>query len=255
MQYLFICRRRGENGGVSWLHHLFSFLLALHYLSPYHPKMTIHSAVPPSPKGGRRGGERKTAQVFSSSSSLPTCLLVVPALSTDDALAQAAPPPPAQDLAGPPGQREGPVAGDEHAAEDVDGLDEEGEQAVAALLDGQHDGLNVVLDEDPGDHVVADLVRLLRHGVLVREDGAARREGRRRRVHRVHRRHHRQEVLELVEVGAREVHGPVERVHERGVEGPEGELVDHVREVEGCAGCRLVSLSSFCLLANNRTEY
>ena len=41
-------------------------------------------------------------------------------------------------------------------------------------------------------------------------------------------------VLEAVEVVRRPGEGAVERVEQGGVEGPEGEFVDEVREVEGC---------------------
>ena len=41
-------------------------------------------------------------------------------------------------------------------------------------------------------------------------------------------------VLEAVEVVRRPGEGTVERVEQGGVEGPEGEFVDEVREVEGC---------------------
>ena len=97
--------------------------------------------------------------------------LVVLGLGADDALA-AGGAATAEDLAGPGGEGEGPVAGDEDAAEDVGSFDEEGEEAVAALLDSQHDGLDVVLEEESRNAHLRDLVRLLRHRVLVREDGA-----------------------------------------------------------------------------------
>lgn len=123
------------------------------------------------------------------------------------------------------------MAGDEDAGEDVDDLDEEGEEAVAALLDGQQDGLDVVLEEEARDHALADLLALLRHGVLVGEDGlGAERAAARDRVHG---RDHGHEVLELVEVRRGHVDGAVEGVHERGVVGSERELRDDVREVEG----------------------
>lgn len=76
-------------------------------------------------------------------------------------------PPAADDLARPLAEREAPVACDEDAADEVDDLDEEGEEPGAALLDSQENGLNVVLEEEARNGALAHLVRLLRHGVLV----------------------------------------------------------------------------------------
>lgn len=124
------------------------------------------------------------------------------------------------------------MAGDEDAGEDVDDLEEEGEDAVAVLLDGEQDGLDVVLEEEAGDHALADLLALLRDGVLVGEDGLGAAEGA-AAGHGVDGRDDGHEVLELVEVRRGDVDGAVERVHEGGVVGPEGEFRDDVREVEG----------------------
>lgn len=100
-------------------------------------------------------------------------------------------------------------------------------------------------------------MRLLRHGVLVREDGALaafqgmdiqavatagwRLEGRvagqefgeAARVGGVDGGDDREVVLEFVEVLLRRGEGVVERVGEGGIEGAERELVDLVGEVEG----------------------
>lgn len=130
----------------------------------------------------------------------------------------------ARDVGDPVGQREAPVSGNEDAADDVDDLDHEGQEAVAALVHGQQDGLDVVLDEDAGDIVVVDLLALLRHGVLVGEDGLG--------ADAVDGGHHGEVVLELVEVGGRQVDGAVEGVDKRGVEGAIRELGDDVREVK-----------------------
>lgn len=95
-------------------------------------------------------------------------------------------------------------------------------------------------------------MRLRGRGVLVRDDGVARavirREGGRvvRFVGRGRRRGGRgagvdggddgEVVLEFVEVVVRGGGGAVERVKEGRVEGPEGEFVDDVGEVEGWMG-------------------
>lgn len=159
--------------------------------------------------------------------------IIIPGLGPNHALAApAVPAAAAEGLAEPLGEGEAPVAGDEDAGEDVDDLEEEGEDAVAALLDGEQDGLDVVLEEEARHHELADLLALLGHGVLVGEDGARARAA---AGHGVHRGHDGHEVLELVEVRRRGVDGAVEGVHEGGVVGAEGELGDDVREVEGCA--------------------
>lgn len=131
------------------------------------------------------------------------------------------------------------MAGDENAGEDVDDFDQESEDAVAALLDGEEDGLDVVLEEEAGNHALADVLALLGDGVLVRHDGAgagaAAGDG-------VDRRHDGHEVLELVEVRFGYVDGAVEGVDEGGVVRAEGELGDDVREVEGWRDTLFVSL-------------
>ncbi|KAK5632108.1 hypothetical protein RRF57_007822 [Xylaria bambusicola] len=66
-----------------------------------------------------------------------TKLVFVTALSSNDTLTAPAPPATADGLAEPLGESEAPVSGDEDTREHVDDLDEESEDAVAALLDGQ----------------------------------------------------------------------------------------------------------------------
>lgn len=61
---------------------------------------------------------------------------------------------------------------DQHAAQDIHDLDGEAEEAVAALLDRQHQRLDVVLEEDAGHGALVDLAVLVRDGVLVRVDCA-----------------------------------------------------------------------------------
>lgn len=82
--------------------------------------------------------------------------------------------------------------------------------------------------------------RLRRDGVLVGVDIGAgwwRREGLRvggGEGARVDGRHDRKVVLVLVEVSRRGGEGVIERVQERRVEGPKGELVDYVGKIECC---------------------
>lgn len=117
------------------------------------------------------------------------------------------------------------MAGDQDTADDVDELDEKDEEAVARLVDGQHDGLNVVLDKDAGDgHVLVDFLTLLGDGVLVGLDGAA--------ADAVDGGDDREVVLELVKVRSGEVDGAIERVDEGWVEGAVGQLRDDVGKVE-----------------------
>lgn len=132
-------------------------------------------------------------------------------LRPQNTLPTIAPPPPANDLAHPIAQREAPVPRDQHAAEDVDDLDEEEDQALAVLLHGEQDGLNVVLEEDAGDVVLVDGLAALRDGVLVGADVVA--------AVAVDGGHDGEVVLELVEVVRGRVDGAVEGVDEGGVEG------------------------------------
>ena len=62
------------------------------------------------------------------------------------------------------------MASDHDAAQHIDDLDGEDEETRPRLLHRQQHGLDVVLEEDAGDHVLGDLLALLRHGVLVRQD-------------------------------------------------------------------------------------
>lgn len=129
------------------------------------------------------------------------------------------PPPPASpNRRGPLRQREPPMARDQHATEDIHDLDHEAEEAVAALLDRQEHGLDVVLEEHARHGALAHDVRLLRHGVLVGDDRPVLVAG----VDAVDGRHHREEVLEFMEVVGRSRDGAVEGVEERWVECAEG---------------------------------
>lgn len=117
------------------------------------------------------------------------------------------------------------MSGDQYPAEDVDDLDKEEEESVAALLHRQEYGLDVILDKDAGDAVLVRLLALLGDGILVGEDGAS---GGGVVAYRVDGGDHGEVVLELVEVGGGEVDGAVEGVDEGRVEGPKGQLGDNV---------------------------
>lgn len=75
------------------------------------------------------------------------------------------------------------------------------------------------------------LLALLGHGILVGKDGVG---GFALGADGVYRGHDGQEVLELVEVGFGDVHRTIERVDERRIKGPEGQLGDDVAEIEFC---------------------
>lgn len=163
------------------------------------------------------------------------------------------PPRPSPILQPPIRQPMSPAAGHEHATDEVDQANGQGQQAAALLGHDDEDGLDVELDEDAGHVLVGDGAALLGDGVLVgphRGRGHAQRVGVGQglgvvaaragrelevvRLRRVDGRHDAAVVLELVEVVLRRREGVVERVDERRVEGPEGEFVDLVREVECC---------------------
>lgn len=57
----------------------------------------------------------------------------------------------ADDLLQPFAEREAPMTSNKHTAKDIYNLNPEGEKAVAALLDVQQDGFDVVLEEETGD--------------------------------------------------------------------------------------------------------
>lgn len=142
---------------------------------------------------------------------LCTNLLIKPMLCPQNTLPSITPPPLPNDLAYPITQREAPMSRDQHAAEDVDDLDEKEDEALAVLLHGEQDGLDVVLEEDAGDVVLVDGLAALRDGVLVGVDPVA--------AVAVDGGHDGEVVLELVEVVRGRVDGAVEGVDEGGVEG------------------------------------
>lgn len=117
------------------------------------------------------------------------------------------------------------MAGNEHTADDVDELEEENDEAVAGLVDGKQDGLNVVLDKDAGHgRVFVNFLALLGDGVLVGLDCAA--------ADAVDGGDDGEVVLELVKVGGGDVDGAVEGVDEGGIKCAVGELGDDVGKVE-----------------------
>jgi len=107
--------------------------------------------------------------------------------------------------------REAPVSSDENTADDVDDLDQQADNAVAALVNCQQDGLDIVLDENSRNPSLVHGLALLGHSVLVGEDRLG--------VDAVDGGNNREVVLELVEVGLGRVDCAIERVDERGVEG------------------------------------
>ena len=63
---------------------------------------------------------------------------------------------------------------DKNTAKYINDLNAEPKERVSALLDVEQDRLDVVLKEDAWNGLLADLVALLRNGVLVGDNGAAR---------------------------------------------------------------------------------
>lgn len=130
------------------------------------------------------------------------------------------------DLVDPVANREAPVSSDENTADDVDDLDQQADNAVAAFVNCQQDRLDIVLDENSGNPSLVHGLALLGYGVLVGKDGL--------RVDAVDGGNDRKIVLELVEVGLGRVDCAIERVDERGVERTVRKLRDDVRKVELC---------------------
>lgn len=139
------------------------------------------------------------------------------------------PSPATNNLPHPIAYREAPVASNENTREQVDYFDEKRQVSITGFFDGEQYRLNIVLEENSWNHTLADFVALLCHCILVCKDGL---RGRMGVPECVDSRHDRHEVLELVEVTAGQVHGAVQRVDERGIEGPKGELVDDVGKVK-----------------------
>lgn len=137
-----------------------------------------------------------------------------------------APAPLANDLADPVAQREAPVAGHHDSTEDVDDLDQEGQESVAAFLHTQQDRLNVVLEKDARDLMIRDCLAMLGDGILVGIDDPA--------VGKVNGRDYGEIVLEFVKVDNGGVDGTIERVDERWVVRPIRHFRDDVRKVEFC---------------------
>lgn len=151
-------------------------------------------------------------------------LRVVPMLCPQEPVAATDAPSLAKDLAKPLAQREAPMASNQNTGQHVDELEDKSEKAVAVLVDGEQDGLDVVLNKDTGHAELGDALALLRHGILVREHGSG--------ADAVPGRYDGDVVLELVEVILGNVDGAVERVDERGIVRAEGQFRDDVRKIE-----------------------
>jgi hypothetical protein len=152
------------------------------------------------------------------------------------------------DLHAPVEHLPGPPTSHHNATDDVDEPNHEAEETTPLLSHGQGDGLDVELDEDAGDVILGDLVRLRGGGVLVCLYGVGRvedvfggvvgvavygfEEREQRGIVGVDGRDDGKVVLEFVEVvfGGRD--GVVEGVDEFGVVRAEGQLLDLVGEVE-----------------------
>ena len=119
-------------------------------------------------------------------------------------------------LVDPVANREAPVSSNENTADDVNNLDQQADDAITAFVNGQQNGLDIVLDENSGDPSLVHGLALLGHGVLVGKDRLG--------VDAVDGGNDREIVLELVEVGFGRVDCAIERVDERGVEGTVREL-------------------------------
>ncbi len=145
-------------------------------------------------------------------------------------------PPPSHNLDHPPAQLIQPTTTDQHPTDDVHQPNQQRQQPTPLLRNGQKDRLDVELEEDAGNLLFADHVRLLGDGVLVGEDGVGGWGGGLGRVARVDGRDDGEVVLEFVEVKGGRGDGAIERVLEGGVERAEGEFGDDVGEVECCCG-------------------
>lgn len=130
-----------------------------------------------------------------------------------------------QHLPRPPRQLITPPARHQHPGHHIHDPYQQLQQPLSLLADGQQDGLDVEFEEDAGHVELGDGGGLGRDGVLVGGDTAG--------AGAVGGRDDGDVVLVFEEVGWGGADGVVERVEEGWVEGPEGEFVDDVREVEG----------------------
>ena len=167
------------------------------------------------------------------------------------------PPLPPIELFRPLANLKQPAARHQHARNNIHQPNEQRGQTTPLLGNRQQDGLDVEFHENARHVVLRDRVALLRDGVLVREDGVsavavrmlgqAVGAGRGRfvvpvdfaqgfGVGGVDGGHDGEVVLVFVEAVVGGGEGVVEGVAQRRVEGAEGEFVNVVGEVEGCAG-------------------
>ena len=170
--------------------------------------------------------------------------ILPPVQNSLPALPAATFPPP--HLSRPPHQLIAPPPAHEHPTHHIHHPHHQRQQASPFFADRQQDGLDVELEEDAGDLLLAHHARLRSHGVLIRENGVGRGEvGRGAGAAGIDGRYHRKVVLVFEEVGGRRGQSSVEGVEEGGIEGSEGELVDDVREIESWTGSKTCQCKSF----------
>lgn len=160
---------------------------------------------------------------------------------------------PSPDLHAPVEHLPAPATSNHDTTDDINESDEQAEESAPLLCYGQGNRLDVELDEDAGNVVLGDLVRLRGHGVLVGLDGVGGveyvlggvvgvavygfEEGQEGSVVGVDGGHDGEVVLEFVEVVFGRGDGIVEGVDEGGVVGTEGHFLDVVREIEAWLWC------------------
>ena len=119
-----------------------------------------------------------------------------------------------------------PIATDKDTADDIDDPDQEPEERRAMLGDHETQRFDIVPEEDAWDLVVRDLAAHLGDGILIGEEAPP------IRLAVILGGHNREEVLKLVKVLIRGSRHIVERVDQLGIQLPEAELINHMREVE-----------------------
>ena len=145
-----------------------------------------------------------------------------------------------QELANPTRNLINPATSDKHPRNSVNDTNDQSQKSTPLFTDQQHDRFDVVLEEDArNEHRrFGDRPTLAGRCILVREDGVSSRPGLRGvciecvSALGIQRRHHRKEVLELVIVAFTFSNGLVQRVKQTRVVRTEGELGNHMREIE-----------------------
>lgn len=143
---------------------------------------------------------------------------------------------PPQHLPSPPHKLITPPPRHQHPRHHIHNPNQQLQQPLSLLTDGQKYGLNVKFEEDAGHVALGDGGGLGCDGVLICGDAPG--------AGGVGGGDDGDVVLVFEEVGWSGADGVVEGVEEGRVEGAEGEFVDDVREVEGW--CRLVSWGPPC---------